>query len=61
MYKLKNKQLNYFTKGKYHDGGGLYISIIRQGKDDVVEKWENKLLKYSELENFGIWYSNRIF
>ena len=61
MYKLKNKQLNYFTKAKYHDGGGLYISITRQGKDDVVEKWENKLLKYSELENFGIWYSNRIF
>ena len=30
--KLKNKQLNYFTKGKYHDGGGLYIRIMRQGK-----------------------------
>ena len=29
MYKLKNKQLNYFTKGKQHDGGGLYT---RKGK-----------------------------
>ena len=54
MYKLKNKQLNYFTKGKYHDGGGLYIPITRQGKDDVAEKSENKLFKYSELGNFGI-------
>ena len=32
MSKLKNKQLNYFTKEKYHDGGGLYMRIIRQGK-----------------------------
>ena len=32
MYKPKNKQLNYFTKEKYHDGGGLYIRISRQGK-----------------------------
>ena len=32
MYKLKNKQLIHLTKGKYHDGGGLYISITRQGK-----------------------------
>ncbi len=54
MYKIKNKQLNYFTIGKYHDGGGLYIRITRQGKDDVAEKSENKLFKYSELGNFGI-------
>ena len=33
MYKLKNKQLIHLTKGKYHDGGGLYIRITRQGKD----------------------------
>ena len=32
MYKLKNKQLIYLTKGKYYDGGGLYISITHQGK-----------------------------
>ena len=30
MYKLKNKQLIHLTKGKYHDGGGLYIRITRQ-------------------------------
>ena len=36
MSKLKNKQLNYFTKGK----------------DDVDEKSENKLFKYSKLGNF---------
>ena len=32
MYKLKNKQLIHLTKGKHHDGGGLYIRITRQGK-----------------------------
>ena len=32
MYKLKNKQLIHLTKGKYHDGGGLYIRITHQGK-----------------------------
>ena len=32
MYNLKNKQLIHLTKGKYHDGGGLYIRITRQGK-----------------------------
>ena len=54
MYKLKNKQLIHLTKGKYHDGGGPYICITRQGKDGVAEKSENKLFKYSELGNFGI-------
>ena len=43
MYKLKNKELIHLTKGKHHDGGGLYIRITRQGKDDVAEKSENKL------------------
>ena len=38
MYKLKYKELIHFTKGK----------------DDVAEKLENRLLKYSELGNFGI-------
>ena len=30
-----------------------YLSLIK-GKDDVAEKSENKLFKYSELGNFGI-------
>ena len=36
MYKLKNKQLIH----------------LKKGKDDVAEKSENKLFKYSELGNF---------
>ena len=36
MYKLKNKEL---------------IDLIK-GKDDIVEKSESKLFKYSELGNF---------
>ena len=32
MYKLKNKELIHLTRGKHHDGGGLYIRITRQGK-----------------------------
>ena len=34
MHKLKYKQLLNLTKGKYHDGKGLYISISspRRGK-----------------------------
>ena len=48
MYKLKNKELNHLTKGKYHDGRGpRYLSLIK-GKDDVAEKQENKLFRYSE-------------
>ena len=31
MHKLKNKQLLHLTKGKYHDGKGLYITITRPG------------------------------
>ena len=31
MHKLKYKQLLHFTKGKYHDGKGLYISITSPG------------------------------
>ena len=31
MHKLKNKQLLHLTKGKYHDGKGLYITIKRPG------------------------------
>ena len=30
-----------------------YLSLIK-GKDDIAEKSENKLFKYSELGNFGI-------
>ena len=34
IHKLKHKQLLILTKGKYHDGKGLYISISspRRGK-----------------------------
>ena len=32
MYKLKHKQLLHLTKGKYHDGAGLYIRINYPGK-----------------------------
>ena len=34
MHKLKHQQLSHLTKGKYHDGKGLYISITspRTGK-----------------------------
>lgn len=31
MHKLKYKQLLNLTKGKYHDGKGLYISITSPG------------------------------
>ena len=37
-----------------------YLSLIK-GKDDVTEKFENKLLKYSELGNFGIRSFNRLW
>ena len=32
MHRLKYKQLLTFSKGKYHDGKGLYISISSQGR-----------------------------
>ena len=32
MYKLKYKELIHLTKGKHHDGGGLYIRITKKGK-----------------------------
>ena len=32
MHKLKYKQLLMLSKGKYHDGKGLYISITVQGR-----------------------------
>ena len=35
MHKLKHKQILYLSKGKYHDGKGLYISISSQG----MGKW----------------------
>ena len=38
MYKLKNKQLIH----------------LKKGKDDVAEKSENKLFKYSELGNLEL-------
>jgi len=32
MHRFKHKQLLILTKGKYHDGKGLYISISSQGR-----------------------------
>ena len=32
MKKLNAKQLSILTKGKYHDGNGLYISISSLGR-----------------------------
>ena len=47
---FSNKDLDIFKK----DSLALrYLSLIK-GKDDVVEKSENNLFKYSELDNFRI-------
>lgn len=32
MDKLKTRELKKLPKGKYHDGDGLYIRILREGK-----------------------------
>ena len=47
---LSNKDLDLFKKASL---ALRYLSLIK-GKDDVVEKSEHKLFKYSELGNFGI-------
>ena len=47
---LSNNDLDIFKKASL---ALRYLSLIK-GKDDVTEKFENKLLKYSELGNFGI-------
>ena len=41
MYKLKNKQLIHLTKGKHHDGGGLYLRITKQGKGLWTYRFRN--------------------
>ena len=43
----------YLSHVKEKDYGPIDIVLIK-GKDDVLEKSENKLFKYSELGNFGI-------
>ena len=45
---FSNKDLDLFKKASL---ALRYLSLIK-GKDDVVEKSENKLFKYSELDNF---------
>ncbi len=47
---LSNNDLDIFKKASL---ALRYLSLIK-GKDDIVEKSENKLFKYSELDNFGI-------
>ena len=47
---LSNNDLDIFKKASL---ALSYLSLIK-GKDDVAEKSENKILKYSELGNFGI-------
>ena len=45
---LSNEELDLFKKANL---ALRYLSLIK-GKDDVAEKSENKLFKYSELGNF---------
>ena len=47
---LSNNDLDIFKKASL---ALRYLSLIK-GKDDIVEKSENKFFKYSELGNFGI-------
>ena len=47
---MNNNDLDLFKKASL---ALRYLSLIK-GKDDVVEKSDNKLFKYSELGNFGI-------
>ena len=52
---LSNNDLDIFKKASL---ALRYLSLIK-GKDDIAEKSENKLFKYSELGNFGIRSLNR--
>ena len=45
---LNNEELDIFKKANL---ALRYLSLIK-GKDDIAEKSENKLFKYSELGNF---------
>ena len=47
---LSNNDLDTFKKASL---ALRYLNLIK-GKDDIAEKSENKLFKYSELGNFGI-------
>ena len=47
---FSNKDLDIFKKASL---ALRYLSLIK-GKDDIAEKSENKLFKYSELGSFGI-------
>ena len=47
---MSNNDLDIFKKASL---ALRYLSLIK-GKDDIAEKSENKIFKYSELGNFGI-------
>ena len=47
MHKLKHKQLLHLTNAKHHDGKGLYISILSQGRGKTI-------VSLPENVNYGI-------
>lgn len=50
MHKLKYKQLLNLTKGKYHDGKGLYISISSPGRG----KWSYRYRIDNQSREMGL-------
>ena len=50
MHKLKHKQISYLSKGKYHDGKGLYISISSQG----MGKWSYRYRIDNKSREMGL-------
>ena len=50
MHKLKHKQILYLSKGKYHDGKGLYISISCQG----MGKWSYRYRIDNKSREMGL-------
>ena len=50
MHKLKHKQLLHLTNGKHHDGKGLYISILSQGRG----KWSYRYRIDNKSREMGL-------
>ena len=50
MHKLKYKQLLNLTNGKHHDGKGLYISILSQGRG----KWSYRYRIDNKSREMGL-------
>ena len=50
MHKLKYKQLLHLTNGKHHDGKGLYISILSQGRG----KWSYRYRIDNKSREMGL-------